>query len=225
MIKTEQTLYQRAQAMTGATLESLAEMHAQPLPKRLHHDKGWIGHLIELQLGAQMGSASGPDFPALGVELKTVPVDRNGAPLESTYICTAPFDSREHSWKASRVYHKIARILWIPVEGCRDMPIGNRRIGPPLLWSPDPAVEMVLQKDWEELTAALALGEYQQLSARQGVFLHIRPKAAHTHAPCQQMNSEGEAEMLVTRGYYLRRTFTQRLLENSWTHREFFREK
>jgi DNA mismatch repair endonuclease MutH len=40
----------------------------------LKRDKGWIGILLELWLGASAGSKPEQDFAALGVELKTIPV-------------------------------------------------------------------------------------------------------------------------------------------------------
>jgi DNA mismatch repair protein MutH len=41
----------------------------------LKRDKGWIGILLELWLGASAGSKPEQDFAALGVELKTIPID------------------------------------------------------------------------------------------------------------------------------------------------------
>ena len=41
-------------------------------------------------LGASAGSKPEQDFAALGVELKTIPVDSLGRPLETTFVCVAP---------------------------------------------------------------------------------------------------------------------------------------
>lgn len=41
-------------------------------PKDLKRDKGWIGVLLEIWLGASAGSKPEQDFAALGVELKTI---------------------------------------------------------------------------------------------------------------------------------------------------------
>jgi len=83
-------LLHRAHALAGLTLTELADELRQSLPVDLRRDKGTVGQLIELALGASAGSRAEPDFPHLAVELKTLPVDRNGKPLESTYVCVAP---------------------------------------------------------------------------------------------------------------------------------------
>lgn len=46
--------------------------------------------LLELYLGAMAGSKPEQDFPELGIELKTIPVDAAGKPLETTFVCVAP---------------------------------------------------------------------------------------------------------------------------------------
>lgn len=83
-------LMQRAQEMAGLTLGQLAELHHVAVPSNLKRDKGWIGQLIELELGATAGSKPEQDFLHLGVELKTIPVDESGKPLETTYVTVAP---------------------------------------------------------------------------------------------------------------------------------------
>ena len=221
----EQTLYRCAQAMTGATLGELARKHNNTIPPHLQRHKGWVGHLIEQELGIPLNAEDGPDFPTLGIELKTLPVNMHGDPLESTYICTAPFGPQDFSWEHSRVYRKIARVLWIPVEGTAQLPLAARRIGPPLLWSPPPTIARVLAQDWEDLTTALAVGEISQLSARQGKYLQIRPKAAHARIHSSQLHADGTLSTWVPRGFYLRRTCTQQIVRSSWMHQAFFRPR
>lgn len=42
-------------------------------------------------------------------------------------------------------------MLWIPVEGMRQIPLAERRIGCPILWQPSADQEQRLRLDWEEL--------------------------------------------------------------------------
>ncbi|MDU7100507.1 MAG: DNA mismatch repair protein MutH [Enterobacter sp.] len=86
----ESQLLLQAQRLAGFSLGELAAMAGLPIPKDLKRDKGWIGMLLELWLGASAGSKPEQDFAALGVELKTIPVDRQGKPLETTFVCVAP---------------------------------------------------------------------------------------------------------------------------------------
>lgn len=68
------------------------------------------------------GSKPEQDFAALGVELKTIPVDSLGRPLETTFVCVAPLTGNSGvTWETSHVRHKLKRVLWIPVEGERSI--------------------------------------------------------------------------------------------------------
>src|SRR5688572_2499417 len=93
----------RAAALAGVRLTTLADALGASLD-----GKGKVGELVERALGATAGNAATPDFPALGVELKTVPIDGRGAPRESTYVCTAPLaDADRAEWTTSRVRQKL----------------------------------------------------------------------------------------------------------------------
>ena len=48
-----------------------------------HQSKGWVGQLIETMLGTDAANRSEPDFVKLGIELKTIPIDRKGRPKET----------------------------------------------------------------------------------------------------------------------------------------------
>lgn len=138
----ERQLFERAQALAGASFGELAARAQLPIPKDLKRDKGWVGMLLELYLGAMAGSKPEQDFPELGIELKTIPVDAAGKPLETTFVCVAPLTGNSGvTWASSHVRHKLARVLWIPVEGERQIPLAERRVGSPLLWSPSAAEE------------------------------------------------------------------------------------
>ena len=93
--KNIEELLDRCTLIAGLTLGQLAEQCQLQLPANLQREKGSVGQLLELVLGASSGSKAEPDFPHLGVELKTLPVDRFGKPLESTYVCVAPLTDRK----------------------------------------------------------------------------------------------------------------------------------
>src|SRR5262245_35676959 len=83
-------LLARARALSGQSLGALAAHFGVPVPPDLRRRKGFAGELLERALGAVAASRAGPDFPALGVELKSLPVGSQGLPLESTFVCTLP---------------------------------------------------------------------------------------------------------------------------------------
>ncbi|BCR27585.1 DNA mismatch repair protein MutH [Aeromonas caviae] len=212
--QSEQELLNRAYAMAGFTLAQLAVTAGIPVPRDLRRDKGWTGQLIEWQLGASAGSRPEQDFPDLGIELKTIPVDPQGRPLETTFVCVAPLIGVSgQRWEESNVRNKLSRVLWIPVEGSRDIPVGDRRVGMPLLWSPNEEEEGLLRQDWEELMDMIVLGEVEQISARHGQVLQLRPKAANSKALTRAIGRNGQPIMTLPRGFYLKIEFTHQLLQ------------
>ena len=72
--RTEAELLARARKLAGYTVADLALQLDRPLPSELSRAKGLVGDLVECVLGADRAAGSAPDFPALGIELKTVPV-------------------------------------------------------------------------------------------------------------------------------------------------------
>lgn len=212
--ESEALLLQQAQQISGYTLGELAALAGMTTPKDLKRDKGWIGVLLELWLGASAGSKPEQDFAALGVELKTIPVDCQGRPLETTFVCVAPLTGNSGvTWETSHVRHKLKRVLWIPVEGDRAIPLSLRRVGSPVLWSPDPDEERQLRLDWEELMDMIVLGQVERITARHGEFLQLRPKAANAKALTEAIGAQGQPILTLPRGFYLKKNFTRALLE------------
>ncbi|CAM6294602.1 DNA mismatch repair endonuclease MutH [Citrobacter sedlakii] len=212
--ESEALLLQQAQQISGYTLGELAALAGMTTPKDLKRDKGWVGVLLELWLGASAGSKPEQDFAALGVELKTIPVDSQGRPLETTFVCVAPLTGNSGvTWETSHVRHKLKRVLWIPVEGDRAIPLSLRRVGSPVLWSPDPDEERQLRLDWEELMDMIVLGQVERITARHGEFLQLRPKAANAKALTEAIGAQGQPILTLPRGFYLKKNFTRALLE------------
>lgn len=208
-----ETLLARARAIAGRNLGELAADAAIDLPPDTRRDKGIVGELLECALGADAGGADAPDFAGLGVELKTLPVGRDGRPKQSTFVCTIRLDDAgDTRWRDSRVYRKLARVLWVPVEAEPDIPLSARRVGRALLWSPSPDQEAALQADWEELMALFGAGAHDQITAHLGQHLQVRPKAARASIMANARDEHGAPIRTAPRGFYLRPTFTAALL-------------
>lgn len=211
--KTQAELLAQAQRLPGYSLGELAAMAGIVTPKDLKRDKGWIGILLEIWLGASAGSKPEQDFAALDVELKTIPIDAAGRPLETTFVCVAPLTGNSGvTWENSHVRHKLKRVLWIPVEGERAIPLAERRVGSPLLWTPSAEEEHQLRMDWEELMDLIVLGKVERITARHGEVLQLRPKAANSKALTEAIGAQGERIMTLPRGFYLKKNFTAALL-------------
>ena len=107
--------------------------------------------------------------------------------------------------ETSHVRHKLKRVLWVPVEGDRQIPLAERRVGAPLLWSPNDEEERLLSRDWEELMDMIVLGQVERITARHGEVLQLRPKAANSKALTEAVGAQGEPILTLPRGFYLKR--------------------
>lgn len=210
-------LLQRATALAGMSLNELAQEHKLPIPQDLRRHKGWVGQLFEHILGADAGSRAEPDFRQLNIELKTIPVDIKGHPKETTYICTVPLlGEAGYRWDESWVCNKLKHVLWIPVEGERTIPLAQRRVGMPILWKPDVEELRLLQNDWEELMEMVRTGHVEEITARLGEVLQIRPKAANSRIRSDATGANGELIKTNPRGFYLRKNFTREIINQNF---------
>ncbi len=215
--KTITELMTRANDLAGLTLADVAAEIGVKVPNDFTRQKGWTGQLIESYLGATAGSKPQQDFVELGVELKTLPLSYANKPLETTYVCYAPLLKQAGvSWDTSSVKNKLQQVLWVPVEGEREIPPSERTIGSAILWQPSEAQNQALQEDWEELMELIALGQVESITARIGQFLQLRPKAANGKALTEAVGIDGEKIMTRPRGFYLRKNFTQQILDNAF---------
>jgi DNA mismatch repair protein MutH len=195
------------------SLGELAESAGIRVPVNFKREKGWTGQLLELWLGAEAGSKAEQDFPALGVELKTIPIDLSGKPLETTYVCYAPLTNiAALEWHQCNVKNKLATVLWVPIDGRRDVPPAQRCIATPFLWSPSHQQEEQLRQDWEELMDMITLGQVENITARNGQYMQLRPKAADGSVLTNAISRNGNLIQTRPRGFYLRKEFTQQVL-------------
>lgn len=212
--ESEEALLKRAMNLAGKTLSEVANEYKIDVPNNLRREKGWIGLLLEHALGATAGSKPVPDFPELGIELKSIPIDRYGKPLETTFVCVAPLVGLVGSrWENSHIRNKLNRVLWVPVVSEREIPVAERVIGCPFIWSPNDEEEQALRSDWLELTDMIVLGEVENIHGKHGEFLQLRPKAANSAAKTKAFDKHGRPFMTLPRGFYLKTNFTSMLIQ------------
>lgn len=206
-------LLARCQALAGLTLGQVAAQLKQAVPADLTSDKGWVGQLLERALGASSGSQAAPDFPQLGVELKTIPINQQGKPLESTYVCVAPLTGiANQQWQDSWICQKLQCVLWLPVLAERHIPLAERIIGTAFLWQPNAEQQHALRQDWEELMDLISLGGIADIRGAHGKILQLRPKAANSKALTTAVGAQGEPILTLPRGFYLKASFTASLI-------------
>lgn len=212
----EAELCGRARGLAGRTVGDLARAQGVDVPADQRRAKGLVGQLLERALGATAGSRGVPDFEGLGIELKTVPVRRDGRPRESTFVCYLRLDSiAELEWARSPVRAKLRRVLWVPVEAERTVPLAQRRIGCAIPWSPDREQADVLEADWEELVGRVGAGDVETLTAHVGRALQVRPKGRNGRERRKAAEADGGWVWTAPRGFYLRTWFTEGIVRSA----------
>jgi len=207
----------QARLLAGKTLSMLAEEYALSIPPHLNQNKGWIGQLLERALSASSGNLPQPDFPHLGIELKSLPINKIGLPKESTYVCClTEHDLACASFHESLVYQKLKCVLWVPIQSDPAIPLAERRIGMPLLWQPSQPIMQQLEDDFWELIELLLTGKRESITARQGYFLQLRPKGADSKSVEWVMSSTGESVPSMRLGFYLRTKLTASIVKQSY---------
>jgi DNA mismatch repair protein MutH len=206
-------LLARARALEGRTLQSIADELRLSTEGEAVRTKGKAGELLERALGATGGPTKAVDFPELGVELKTVPVDAAGRPIETTYVCKISLgDADSQEWETSWVRAKLARVLFVPLIAPEGRPWPERVVGAAVLWSPSPEEEAVLRADFDDAMGLIGVGRIEELTAHLGQWLQVRPKARDGSKIGLAYGSENEAIAAVPRGFYLRTTLTAAIL-------------
>jgi DNA mismatch repair protein MutH len=216
--RTLEDLLAHARALVGVELGELADGLGLPVPAGLVRTKGWSGQIIEHELGVAAGGARGPDFAALGVELKTVPVSPGLAPLESTAVCQIdPVAIAAESWDESYVRAKLARVLFVALEvppGARS--VGERRVAAVRLWSPDAAQERLLRADFELFVRGFfRRGRSSEITGHLGAALQVRPKGRNAADTRDGYDARGNPARLGKTGFYLRPSFVAAILKTA----------
>jgi DNA mismatch repair protein MutH len=206
-------LLARARALHGVSLGEIAMALGATIGEDSVATKGKFGTLIECALGAAQNAGKAHDFPELGVELKTLPVDKNGAPLESTYVCTLHVQTAESlRWETSWVRDKLRSVLWVCVfsepDSWRDRVVTGTHH-----WVPSEVEAAVLRADFDECVGLITTGQIEALSGRVGEALQVRPKARDGKKSLQLHTEDGEVIATGPKGFYLRPSFTRSLLQ------------
>lgn len=203
-------LWLRACALSGHTVGALAQALGVVLADDPRRRKGFVGRLAEMALGADPLALERPDFPHLGVELKTVPVSPSGRPCQSTFVCSINLGhAADDHWAQSRLRLRLGTVLFVPYLPAEDG--AGAQFLPPLWWQPTAEEWAALEGDWEDLMGTIGAGRGDILTARIGRVLQVRPKAANARVRTLGPAEDGLQAMLPL-GFYLRAGFVGGIL-------------
>ena len=218
---TVEELVERAKELSGITLgELFAKAQCFP-PSQASKGKGRIGQCLEQCLGADGANFAQPDFKKLKIELKTIPVTTHGRVCESTFVTTiALCEIGKQRFDQSALWRKLRRILWFPIESDKSIPFGSRRVGFPTLWSPESEDREIIERDYQELVELIASGHIEYVTAHLGNALQVRPKGANRFDKVKAPGPNGEWVDTMPRAFYLRPSFTQRIIDTFYDFSE-----
>jgi DNA mismatch repair protein MutH len=118
------------------------------------------------------------DFQRFGVEIKTVPVDSSGRPVESTSFPTFIHEELAfETWEDSDLLGRLNRILFILIERAKGQPQEEAVVRRAFFWSPSEAELRAIRMEWEQFRDLIVQGHAAHLpKASETVYIHVRPK-------------------------------------------------
>lgn len=204
-----QELKYRLDKLKGVYLKDICQALDIKMPENSVKAKGFSGQIIEYILGADAKTLPLPDFTNLNIELKTLPVDENLKPLESTFICHANLKPTSYvAFENSTLYHKLKCILFVLIKAPRDVDFSLRQIIGYYFFMPNKDELSIIKEDYEELMDMVMQGNAHKINARFGTIIQMRPKAASGRDITQIIDSNGHIAYTRPRGFYMRRSFT-----------------
>ncbi|GAA4359633.1 hypothetical protein GCM10023151_10680 [Kangiella marina] len=106
----------------------------------------------------------------------------------------------------------------MPNVASRELPIEQRQIATPFLWQPTFEQEQTLKKDFEDVLDQVSMGNVEQVDARLGEILQVRPKAANSKALTDAIGTDGSTIKTLRKSFYLRPQFAKQCLQQQFSY-------
>lgn len=181
--KSQHELLAHALTLNGSTSRALAVAigAAEFNSSAIATGKTGVGALVEEFFGKPPDNLSQPDFPELGIEMKTLPMKMSGASWtvkEPTSITQIDyFRLLDEAWPDASVREKISHILWVPYEhNTYDKRLAQFRRA--FLWQPPETDWPLFGVDYDRVRAEVDAGRAHLLSESMCRFLAPRRKGA-----------------------------------------------
>ncbi len=164
--------------------------------KKIKNDKGIIGKIIENIFQIKNKNDSDADWNDIGLELKTIPLNKKLNPKELTKICIIKKNNIKVNWEKSQVYKKIKNILWIPYEGSVKIAISKKRILIPFIYTLTNKEEKIIKNEWEIIIESFLFCNNNNFFIKEGEFLKL---------------NKNKKKSYIT--IYLKKKFTKKILK------------
>src|SRR5574344_592609 len=196
----------KLQEIIGEDLVSLAEKYNITLFKNGHKNNGWVGHIVEHNLGLPINSLQSPDFGDW--ELKTVSMKRlkNGliVPKETMAITMInPEHVINNDFEHSHLKCKLDKILiisrmWYATNEPKSELLNAFQFN----IDDDKELYAEIMADYEETRECLKTRGFSCLSGKMGKWIQPRTKGQGNGAP-------------ITRAFYARTSFLKKILKEN----------
>jgi DNA mismatch repair endonuclease MutH len=170
-----------------------------------------VGHAIEAWFGIPPNPTRGPDFPAAGIELKSVPVERKPTGYrikERTVVSLIDYvQFGLETWATASVRSKL-NILFVFFEHIVGGSKADFPVHSSVLWSLEGEVEAQVKRDWEAVHTKVLAGLAHELTETDGLILGPCTKGADSSVLRRQPFSDTRAK---SRAFALKPSFTKGL--------------
>lgn len=193
-----------------ASLVGRSQYLESPLPR----GRTGVGDLVELYLGKLPDNSPEPDFPDLGVEVKSLPMKRlrrsSWTVKEPTSLSMIDFNKLvKEDWATTPLRRKIDRILWVPYEH-NSADKRESRFRRSFLWSPPSEDIPAYEADYRAVRALVLAGKAHEISERLSLVLSARRKGATGEATRSQPGTLVKAK---SRAWAFKVAYTRPILE------------
>ena len=170
----ERAVLTHLHSVEGKSIADVAGSTGRPVG----NGKSAAASVVRRFLGEKTKGRSG-DFERFGVEVKVVPIDRTGQPIEATSFPSFIHEELAfESWEDSDLLGRLNRILFVPLERKKGQDQGTAVVRRAFFWSPTEIELRGIATEWGHYRDLIKEGGAATLPKQsQTTYIHVRPKA------------------------------------------------
>lgn len=178
--------------------------------------KGASGLIVENLLGIKNNNRDSADIPAIGCEIKVLPLqkNRNGEikSKEPTAIQMINYmEVAKETWDTAKLRNKINLTFWVVYlakQGGKTLAQDNYVIVDYFLDHPTDIQNGIFRKDWEEIQQYIIEGKADMLSCSMGTYIEPKTKGANNRDTSEAPDGKGGTMKARRRAFYYKKNYT-----------------